>query len=131
MLPRHAHVPGACRAAADVLALVGDKWSLRAVMALGDGPRRFNALRREIPGVSQQVLSRTLRALERDGMLTRTAYATVPPRVDYALTELGRSLWAAAGTLGEWAREQHPAIDAARRRYDASRDAEPPSRAAV
>ncbi len=111
MVPGHAHGPGPCPAAADALAVAVDKWSLRAVLALSEGPHRFGALRRQIPGISERVLSRTLRALERDGMLTRTVLSTapprtVPPRVDYELTELGRSLRGAVATLGEWARER-------------------------
>jgi DNA-binding HxlR family transcriptional regulator len=117
------HLPRDCRAPAQVLNLVGDKWSLRVVMLLGDGACRFNALRRRIPGVSPQVLSRTLRGLERDGMLTRTVAPTVPPQVDYALTPLGRSLWDALAPVGRWAQEHEDAIEAARRRFDDAHEA--------
>ncbi len=78
-----------CTAVNDILARVGDKWSVRVVMGLADGSRRFNELRRDIPGISQRMLTRTLRGLERDGLVSRTVTPSVPPRVDYALTALG------------------------------------------
>ena len=80
-----------CTAVNDILARVGDKWSVRVVMALTEESRRFNELRREIPGISQRMLTRTLRGLERDGLVSRAVTPTVPPRVDYALTALGKS----------------------------------------
>ena len=108
----------ACQAVAPVLARVGDKWSVLIVRALGSGPRRFNDLKRDIGGISQRMLSLTLRGLERDGLVTRTVFPTVPPRVDYALTGLGRSLWEPVEALGAWAQRHHPEIAAAQRRYD-------------
>lgn len=108
----------ACAAVAPVLARVGDKWSVLIVRALGGGPRRFNDLKRDIGGISQRMLSLTLRGLERDGLVTRTVFATVPPRVDYALTDLGRSLWEPVEALGAWAQRHHATIAAAQRRYD-------------
>ncbi len=110
---------GACRAVTPVLARVGDKWSVLIVRALGSGPRRFNELKRDVGAISQRMLSLTLRGLERDGLVTRTVFPTVPPRVDYALTALGRSLWEPVEALGAWAHRHHPEIEAAQRRYDA------------
>ena len=107
-----------CRAVAPVLSRVGDKWSVLIVRALGPGPRRFNDLKRHIGGISQRMLSLTLRGLERDGLVSRTVFPTVPPRVDYALTELGHSLWEPIEALGTWAQRHHPDIEAAQRRFD-------------
>lgn len=118
MLPAHGHVPESCRVVSGVLERIGDKWSVLVVMLLGDGPRRFNELRREVGGISQRMLSLTLKRLERDGLLTRTVHPGASPQVEYALTELGRSLWGPIQTLGDWARENQPSIDAARRRFD-------------
>ena len=92
MKPSPVHLPSDCRAVSDVLARIGDKWSVLVVSRLGDGPLRFNELRRAIGGISQRMLTLTLRGLERDGLITRTVYPTIPPRVDYALTALGRDL---------------------------------------
>ncbi len=83
---------GSCLAVRDVLSRVGDKWSVLVVTLLCGGPRRFNELRRTIEGISQRMLTLTLRGLERDGLVTRTVYPTVPPRVDYELTTMGRTL---------------------------------------
>ena len=112
------HRASACQAVAPVLARVGDKWSVLIVRALGAGPRRFNELKRDIGTISQRMLSLTLRGLERDGLVTRTVSPTVPPRVDYALTGLGRSLWGPVEALGAWAQHHHPEIAAAQRRFD-------------
>jgi DNA-binding HxlR family transcriptional regulator len=101
-----------------VLARVGDKWSVLVVMALGQGPKRFNELRRMIDGVSQRMLTLTLRGLERDGLVTRTVFPTIPPRVDYELTELGRSLREPVSALGGWANEHQAEIEAARAAFD-------------
>src|SRR5246127_5874449 len=101
--PPHAHEGGDCRAVASVLARVGDKWSVLLIMMLRDGPRRFNELKRMIGGISQRMLTLTLRGLERDGHVTRTIFPTIPPRVDYALTELGRGLIKPMQALGQWA----------------------------
>lgn len=110
---------GACPVR-DVLDRIGDKWSVMAITLLGDGPLRFMELKREIGLVSQRMLTRTLRALERDGLLTRTVYPTVPPRVDYELTPLGRSLHATLSELAAWAFAHNDQIAAARADYDAS-----------
>ena len=119
MKPRHNGLPGDCRAISDVLARVGDKWSVLVVTRLGDGPLRFNELRRSIGGISQRMLTLTLRGLERDGLVTRTVFPTIPPRVDYALTALGRDLLNPVSALGEWATRNQTKIARARERFDA------------
>ena len=102
-----------------VLARVGDKWSMLIISLLGDGPRRFNEIRRRVGGISQRMLTLTLRGLERDGLVTRTVFPTIPPRVEYELTELGQSLWKPVEALGLWARSNRADIEAANRRFDA------------
>ncbi len=118
MKPSDIHLPGDCRAVSDVLARVGDKWSVLVVSRLGEGPMRFNELRRSIGGISQRMLTLTLRGLERDGLLTRTAFPTIPPRVDYALTALGRDLLNPVSALGAWAIRNQPKIARAREQFD-------------
>jgi DNA-binding HxlR family transcriptional regulator len=118
MKPRHTHLPGDCRAISDVLARVGDKWSVLVVTRLGDGPKRFNELKRSIGGISQRMLTLTLRGLERDGLVTRTVFPTIPPRVDYALTPLGRDLLQPVSALGAWAIRNQAKIARARERFD-------------
>ncbi|KJC58832.1 transcriptional regulator [Bradyrhizobium sp. LTSPM299] len=107
-----------CRAVASVLARVGDKWSVFVIMVLIDGPRRFNELKRTIAGISQRMLTLTLRGLERDGLVTRTIFPTIPPRVDYELTDLGRGLAEPVKALGQWAFAHLPEIEGARTRFD-------------
>lgn len=118
MSPSYTHVPADCRAVSEVLARVGDKWSVLVVMLLGGGPKRFNEIKRMVGGISQRMLTLTLRGLERDGLVTRTVFPTIPPRVDYALTDLGHSLWHPVEALGQWARANQPIIEEARRRFD-------------
>ncbi|MGO4704861.1 winged helix-turn-helix transcriptional regulator [Microvirga sp. 2MCAF38] len=118
MSPSYTHVPNHCRTVTEILSRVGDKWSVQVVVQLGDGPRRFNELRRNVEGISQRMLTLTLRSLERDGLVTRTVYPTIPPRVDYALTGLGCSLLNAVRGLGAWAIEKRDEILEARRRFD-------------
>src|SRR5580693_1703548 len=120
MKPRHMHLPADCRAVSDVLARVGDKWSVLVVTRLGPGAMRFNELRRSIGGISQRMLTLTLRGLERDGLVTRTVFATIPPRVDYALTRLGQSLLQPVSGLERWALQNRAAMEDARRRFDAA-----------
>ena len=103
VLPPNAHLDSDCRGAASVLARVGDKWSVFVIMLLGGGPRRFNEIKRMIGGISQRMLTLTLRGLERDGLVTRTVFPTIPPRVDYELTDLGRGLSKPVEALGRWA----------------------------
>jgi DNA-binding HxlR family transcriptional regulator len=105
----------------DVLDRVGDKWSVLVVICLSGGTQRFSALRRRIDGISQRMLTETLRQLERDGVVRRTVYAEVPPRVEYALTPMGRTLIAPLGALAAWAEEHRAAIVAAREQYDQAR----------
>jgi DNA-binding HxlR family transcriptional regulator len=109
--------PNGCRVR-EVLDRVGDKWSLYVIEMLGGGTRRFSDLRRMIDGISQRMLTVTLRGLERDGLVTRTVHPTVPPRVEYALTPMGRTLLDTACTLLRWANDHLPEIDAARAAYD-------------
>lgn len=106
-----------CRALAEILARVGDKWTVMVIGALSGGPMRYNAIRRLIDGISQRMLTLTLKGLEQDGLVTRTMYPTIPPRVDYELTELGLSLVGPITILFEWAKEHRPAIHAARARF--------------
>ena len=107
-----------CAGVHDILARVGDKWSVMIVVILGNGPRRFSELKRTVDGISQRMLTLTLRGLERDGLVSRTVTPIIPPRVDYELTDLGRSLWPPLRSLGEWARANRATVDAARVRYD-------------
>ena len=118
MKPRHSELPSDCRAISDVLARVGDKWSVLVVTRLGERAMRFNELRRTIGGISQRMLTLTLRGLERDGLVTRTVFPTIPPRVDYALTALGRDLLLPVSALGAWALRNQPKIARARERFD-------------
>src|SRR6202163_1072079 len=112
------HMPEDCRAVSEVLARVGDKWTVLVVGTLGDGPKRFNELRRALGSISQRMLTLTLRGLERDGLVTRTVFPTIPPRVDYALTKLGRSLLEPVTGLGQWAYEHRAEIESARAKFD-------------
>jgi DNA-binding HxlR family transcriptional regulator len=118
MKPRHTDLPGDCRAVSDVLARIGDKWSVLVVSRLGEKPLRFNELRRSIGGISQRMLTLTLRGLERDGLITRTMFPTIPPRVDYALTPLGRDLLEPVSALGAWAIRNQEKIARAREAFD-------------
>lgn len=127
MKPEHTHVPvhrpnahleSDCRGVASVLSRVGDKWSVLVIMMLRDGPRRFNELKRMIGGISQRMLTLTLRGLERDGLVKRTIFPTIPPRVDYELTDLGRGLSEPVLALGAWAQAHQPEIQTARQKFD-------------
>lgn len=112
-----------CIAAREVLNRVGDKWSMFVIGRLGDGPKRFSELRRTIDGISQRMLTLTLRGLERDGLVTRTVFPTVPPRVDYALTPLGATLLPPVSALVAWAQQNRLEIQDARNRFDAQGNA--------
>src|ERR1051325_3981781 len=118
VIPGTLHVPEDCRAVSEVLARVGDKWTVLVVGELGNGPKRFNEIRRSLGSISQRMLTLTLRGLERDGLVTRTVFPTIPPRVDYELTKLGRSLLEPVSGLGLWARQNRAAIPEARVRFD-------------
>jgi DNA-binding HxlR family transcriptional regulator len=123
VLPPNAHLESDCRGPASILARVGDKWSVFVIMLLGGGPRRFNEIKRMVGGISQRMLTLTLRGLERDGLVTRTVFPTIPPRVDYELTDLGRGLWTPVEALGMWAREHQVEIEDARARFDRRNEA--------
>ena len=107
-----------CRNLNSILAHVGDKWTVLIVVLLGDGPKRFNEIKRMVGGISQRMLTFTLRGLERDGLVTRTVFPTTPPRVDYELTRLGSTLWEAVEPLGSWARAHLSEILTSRERFD-------------
>ena len=107
-----------CRDLSSILALVGDKWTVLIVVLLGDGPKRFNEIKRMVGGISQRMLTFTLRGLERDGLVKRTVFPTSPQRVDYELTKLGSTLWEAVEPLGSWARAHVSEILKARKKFD-------------
>jgi len=107
----------ACKAEVETLARIGDKWTVLVVGALSKGPIRYNEIRRRVEGISQRMLTLTLKGLEQDGLVTRTMYPTIPPRVDYELTELGRKLIVPLKALAKWARENRPAMLAAREAF--------------
>ena len=111
-----------CRTISTLLSRIGDKWTVLVVQTLGEGSKRFNELRREIPSVSQRMLTLTLRNLERDGLVNRTVTPTIPPRVDYELTELGHSLQQPICALASWALANVEAIHAAQARFDSERE---------
>jgi len=112
-----------CKNVAPVLNRVGDKWSMLIVMTLSRGPMRFSELKRAIDGISQRMLTLSLRGLERDGLVTRTVTPIIPPRVDYELTELGISLGEPVKALGDWAIAHIGCIRAAQQFFDAVADA--------
>jgi DNA-binding HxlR family transcriptional regulator len=128
VLPSNLHVPEDCRAVSEVLSRVGDKWTILVVSELGHGPKRFNEIRRALGSISQRMLTLTLRGLERDGLVTRTVFPTVPPRVDYELTALGRSLLVPVSALGDWALKNMKRIEEARARFDETRGDAPPAK---
>ena len=107
-----------CKALGQILDRIGDKWTIMVVGVLSKGPMRFNALQRAIPGVSHRMLTMTLRGLERDGLVKRTSFPTIPPRVDYELTERGTSLQEPLKTLASWVRSQQAGIEASQHDYD-------------
>lgn len=107
-----------CQKVSQILARIGEKWSMLVVMLLRDGPRRFNDIKRNTGGISQQMLTRTLRGLERDGIVTRTIFPTSPPQVEYRLTDLGRSMSEPVLAFGHWVQEHLAEVDAARSRFD-------------
>jgi len=119
MTPSHTHVPAHCRTVTEILSRVGDKWSVLVVMQLRNGPRRFSELRRALHGISQRMLTLTLRSLERDGLVSRAVTPSIPPRVDYDLTPLGQSLADPVGALGQWAIANRATIEGARAAFDA------------
>lgn len=125
--PADAVMAGACPVR-DVLDRLGDAWSVLVVLRLADGPVRFNALKRSIGGISQRMLTVTLRSLERDGLVARRVVPSTPPQVDYSLTEIGQSLAGPIGHLVAWANGWQPAIEAARTAFDAEHGVAPARR---
>ena len=123
-IPGTLHVPEDCRAVSEVLSRVGDKWTVLVVGELGNGRKRFNEIRRALGSISQRMLTLTLRGLERDGLVTRTVFPTIPPKVEYELTRLGRSLLEPVNGIGLWARQHQGAIEDARKRFDAAAGSE-------
>ena len=120
-----------CREVADTLARIGDKWTVMVVAALSMGePLRYNEISRKVDGISQRMLTLTLKGLEQDGFVSRTMYPTIPPRVDYELTDLGKKLVVPLRALYAWAEEYRPAILAAREEFDQREKIEAPRRAA-
>lgn len=119
MKPCDTQDTSSCQRLSALLARIGDKWTLLIVRALGHGPLRFNALKRELGSISQKMLTVTLRNLERDGFVSRTVAPTTPPQVEYALTPLGRDLFCPISALAEWTWANADAIDAARAAYAA------------
>jgi len=111
-----------CRRVTPVLNRVGDKWSMQVVMNLADGQKRFSELKRALDGVSQRMLTLTLRGLERDGLVNRYVTPSIPPRVDYELTELGQSLREPVIALGQWALDHIDCIWVAQQRFDQAAD---------
>ena len=130
MLPSHTNFPdempdpniNGCRMTREILDRIGDKWSLYIIASLAKGTMRFNELRRGIDGISQRMLTLTLRGLERDGLVSRTMYPTIPPRVDYELTELGQTLLVPVMALVSWADNNQLAIAEAHERFDEGSD---------
>ena len=120
MKPALHHESEDCRAVSDILGRVGDKWTVLVVGYLSAGPMRFSELKRGIGGISQKMLTITLRGLERDGFVTRTVFPSIPPRVDYELTDLGRELRVPVNALGEWARVNIARVKQARERFDSA-----------
>src|SRR6266516_1973246 len=122
LIPSNLEVAEDCRAVSEVLARIGDKWTVLVVGVLGEGPKRFNELRRALGSISQRMLTLTLRGLERDGLVTRTVFPTIPPRVDYELTDLGHGLSQPVEALGKWAYDHRTEIEDARARFDRRND---------
>lgn len=131
MKPSNLNLPADCRGVGEILARIGEKWSVLTIMYLGEGPKRFSELRRLIGGISQKMLTTTLRALERDGFVTRTVFSTIPPQVEYELTEMGHDLLVPVGALGEWARRNQARVERSRQRYDSRRQEAPPAVRAI
>lgn len=118
MKPCDTHDTGTCQRISEMLSRIGDKWTLLVVRALGQGPRRFSALKRELGSISQKMLTRTLRNLERDGLVSRKVTPTTPPQVEYALTPMGDDLFGPIAALADWTISHADRIDAARAAYD-------------
>lgn len=111
--------PSKCPTVSEMLSRLGDKWTVLVIMMLRDGPKRFSELKRDVVGISQRMLTLTLRALERDGVVRRTVFTTVPPSVEYELTDLGQSFAEPIVSLGSWVFSNHTLIQKARMEFDA------------
>ena len=109
------------RAFAEILSRIGDKWTVLVVGVLAHGPMRYSQIFKRVDGISQRMLTLTLKGLERDGLVTRTVYPTNPPRVDYELTERGKTLVVPLHLLWKWAQANHTAIEGTRRDFDQQR----------
>jgi DNA-binding HxlR family transcriptional regulator len=118
------HDSGGCLLGRDVLTRVGDKWSVLVIILLGGGAKRFSELRRAIEGISQRMLTLTLRGMERDGLVVRTVFPTVPPRVEYALSPLGKTLLKTLTDLAHWVIANRQEIERARAEFDRREAAE-------
>jgi len=116
--------PGKCSVVSEMLARLGDKWTVLVIMVLGSGPQRFNDLKRSVVGISQRMLTLTLRSLERDGLVVRTVHPTVPPRVEYELSDLGRSFSEPIQSVGGWVFRHHNVIQTARSEFDSRQAAQ-------
>lgn len=125
------HDETACARISELLARVGDKWTVLVIRHLGGGPMRFNALKRQVGDISQKMLATTLRSLERDGFVIRSVAPTTPPQVEYALTDLGRSLLVPVCALARWTMDNAERIEAARRAFAAREGVERPLQAPV
>jgi DNA-binding HxlR family transcriptional regulator len=123
MKPGTLHLTEPCRRISSLLARVGDKWTLLVVRELNNGPRRFSEIRRALGSISQKMLTTTLRLLERDGLVTRTVYPTVPPRVEYELTTLGRDLLSPVNALADWALKNAERVERAQAAFDRAAEA--------
>ena len=108
-----------CHALSDqLLQRIGDKWTIKVVVTLSEGPMRYNQLFKNVGGISQRMLTLTLKNLERDGLVSRTMYPTIPPRVDYELTERGKTLFEPLNALWTWVEANHEAIERDRQAFD-------------
>ena len=124
MLDENGYSPEDCRALSAVIGRIGDRWTIMVVGLLGTGPKRFNDIRRSLEGLSQRMLTLTLRGLERDGLVRRTQYPTKPPAVEYALTERGQTLLVPVHAIAKWAWDQRDNVLESRRQYDQAPAAE-------
>ena len=122
MRTQNPYIPAEYRPVGEILSLIGDKWTVLVVLQLVAGKRRFNELRRQLQGISQKMLAETLRSLEREGLVKRTLFPIIPPRVEYELTDLGRQLLMALKALRDFALETRAEVEASRARFDATRN---------
>ena len=120
MAKTNEHLPGDCRPIAHILSRVGDKWTILLLNVLGDTTMRFKDLHRAVPGISQPMLTVTLRNLERDGLIRRTVYPTIPPKVEYALSDRGRSLRCALVPIADWVTQNRDGIEQSQQQFDQS-----------